>query len=169
MPDDPHPRRPHDHATAPPGDDNVTTTRSCPACGAAFVRVRRQRYCSPACRQTAYRARHHQPPPELDTITRPPRRRDSTIYACPDCEQRYHGQQWCHDCNRPCRRLGPGGPCPSCDHPLTGEDLLPPTPRPSDQLTRPPNRRHAGNDTAHGTTKVNDLTSGAFPISLTPI
>ena len=119
----------------PPRDDNVTTTLTatarCPSCDTPFVRIRRQRYCSPACRQTAYRARHQPPaPPQPTALTAATvRRRDTTVYACPDCEQRYHGLQWCHDCNRPCRRLGPGGPCPHCDEPVTIDELLPDTPR----------------------------------------
>jgi len=34
--------------------------------------------------------------------------------ACGSCDSRYLGEQWCHDCNRPCQRLGAGGTCPSC-------------------------------------------------------
>ena len=43
---------------------NDNTTRSagtCPVCGTAFTPIRRQRYCTPACRQAACRTRHPNP------------------------------------------------------------------------------------------------------------
>lgn len=40
-----------------PSRNEIETTKSCPVCGASFTRIRRQRYCSPACRQAAWRAR----------------------------------------------------------------------------------------------------------------
>jgi hypothetical protein len=43
--------------------------------------------------------------------------------TCPSCATRYHGEQWCHDCNQPCTRIGLGGPCPHCDEPVTLTDL----------------------------------------------
>jgi|ERR1019366_4033029 hypothetical protein len=52
------------------------------------------------------------------------RRRDVTIYACPTCETRYHGEQWCHDCNQPCTRVGLGGLCPRCAEPVAISDLI---------------------------------------------
>lgn len=52
------------------------------------------------------------------------RQRDVTIYACPDCDTRYFAQQWCSDCNRPCRRIGLGGPCPNCEEPVAVTDLF---------------------------------------------
>ena len=39
--------------------DGHTTTIPCPFCHSAFTPIRRQRYCTPACRQAAWRARHH--------------------------------------------------------------------------------------------------------------
>jgi hypothetical protein len=106
----------------PPQDDNETTTTRCPVCTTPFTPIRRQRYCTNACRQIAYRRRHHaatgdQTPP-------PPRRRETTIYECNECEQRYLGDQWCPDCNQPCRRIGPGGTCPHCDEPVATTDLI---------------------------------------------
>jgi hypothetical protein len=47
-----------------------------------------------------------------------------TIYACPTCETRYHGEQWCHDCNQPCTRVGLGGLCPHCAEPVAISDLI---------------------------------------------
>jgi len=52
------------------------------------------------------------------------RRLDATIYECPTCNTRYHGEQWCHDCNQPCTRVGLGGLCPHCDEPVAISDLI---------------------------------------------
>lgn len=106
-------------------NDNQTPAVTCPVCATAFTPVRRQRYCTPACRQAAWRARHPSPQP---AVTVPPatHRRTSTVYQCPTCETRYLGQQWCHDCNHPCTRLDHGGHCPHCDEPVTINDLLNP-------------------------------------------
>jgi hypothetical protein len=105
----------------PPSRDDNETTTTCPVCASTFTPVRRQQYCTNACRQIAYRRRHHALQP-VETLT-PARRRDSTVYACDECEQRYLGQQWCPDCNRPCRRIGTGGNCPHCDEPVALTDL----------------------------------------------
>ena len=105
----------------PRRDDGVTMT-ACPVCGTPFVPAGRQRFCGHACRQTAYRGR--QPTTVLAPIEPAIARRDVTIYECTECGQRYHAQQWCPDCNRPCRRLGTGGPCPSCGDPITVDDLI---------------------------------------------
>jgi hypothetical protein len=108
----------------PPRRNVIETTSACPNCAKAFIPIRRQRYCSPACRQAAWRARHaHQPPPP--PILVPPRttRRAITVYQCPECDNRQLGQQWCYDCNRPCARLDIGGLCPHCDEPVTISDI----------------------------------------------
>ncbi|MGH3514229.1 MAG: DUF2614 family zinc ribbon-containing protein [Pseudonocardiaceae bacterium] len=60
--------------------------------------------------------------PSRPSVSRP--RRDTTIYACPDCDTRTLGQQRCPDCNTFTRRLGPGGHCPHCDEPVTVNELL---------------------------------------------
>jgi hypothetical protein len=115
-----------------PSHDDITTTSTaheqlrCPVCWTAFQRVRRQRYCSDNCRKTAWARRR-----TATTSTPPPppppgRRRDVTVYSCPSCESRYHGQQWCPDCNQPCTRVGLGGRCPHCDEPVAITDLLDP-------------------------------------------
>lgn len=103
----------------------------CPVCGIRFTPIRRQAYCTPACRQAAWRARH---PATAPAVTLPPRtpRRDYTVYTCPDCDTRRLGQQWCPDCNRPALRVDLGGLCPHCDEPvaisdLTGQHPQPPT------------------------------------------
>ncbi|MGI8682348.1 MAG: hypothetical protein ACR2JO_09550 [Mycobacteriales bacterium] len=106
-------------------DDNETTTdprqRSCPVCAAPFIPIKRQLYDTNACRQIAYRRRTAtQPAPVVPTG----RRRASTVYLCTDCETRYLGEQWCAECNRPCRRVGLGGECAHCGDLLTVDELL---------------------------------------------
>ncbi len=111
--------------TSPSRDDRVTTPRSCPSCGQPIEHARgRQRFCSAACRQRAYRNR--QPHPDALVAVLPARAaRAAGIYQCPDCDTRYVGQQRCDDCNAFCHRLGTGGTCPSCDEPITIDELLP--------------------------------------------
>lgn len=113
---------------SPLRDDVETTsapTATCPVCSGAFRRVRRQRYCSAACRQAAWRARNNKPSDAAAPHLLPQhRRREATVYRCGECDQRYLGQQWCHDCNRPCTRDGLGGRCPCCDEPVTVQELL---------------------------------------------
>jgi hypothetical protein len=113
----------------PPRNDVETTSPNprscCPVCGTGFLRNRRQRYCSPACRQAAWRARHLTPAASVAALPIRRPRRDTTVYACAECEQRYLGQQWCPDCQRPCRRVDIGGRCPHCDEPVAVTDLLP--------------------------------------------
>jgi len=99
--------------------DACVTARRCPACGGNLPAGRARRFCSPACRQAAYRRRHQQPPPEVPL---PPRRSrlQGTVYECTECETRYLAE-WCPDCAVPCRRLGPGGACPCCQEVIIAE------------------------------------------------
>ena len=113
----------------PSRNDNETTSvrpaAACPVCGTAFSPVRRQRFCSSACRQAAWRTRHTATVLEERRPETPRRgRRQISVYACPDCEQRYLGVQWCEDCVRPCTLLGVGGLSPCCDEPITIDELL---------------------------------------------
>jgi hypothetical protein len=109
--------------TSPWRNDNETTS-ACPNCASRFTPIRRQRYCTPACRQAAWRARHRNPVPNPVNVI-PPRthRRDNTVYQCPECDNRSLGQQWCTDCNRPSVRIDYGGLCPNCDEPVTIQDI----------------------------------------------
>jgi hypothetical protein len=106
-------------------NDNPTPAATCPVCQTPFIPARRQRYCTPACRQAAWRTRHPSPAPEpsISVATRTTRR-DNTIYQCQQCDSRYLGRQWCQDCNKPCTRLAAGGLCPHCDEPVTITDLI---------------------------------------------
>ena len=96
-----------------------TATIACPVCAAGFEPEGRQRFCSTACRQQAWRRTRSAP-------VEPVVARADTVYTCPDCDARYLGEQRCDDCNTWCRRLGPGGLCPCCDEPIAITDLLTP-------------------------------------------
>ncbi|HXZ72985.1 MAG TPA: hypothetical protein VEH31_19220 [Streptosporangiaceae bacterium] len=109
---------------SPQRDDNETTTHrtiDCPICARPFTPVRRQAYCTPACKQVAWRRRIA---PGTPAAIPPRRDRSNVVYQCGECDTRYLAQQWCHDCARPCRRLGPGGECGHCGELLTAEELL---------------------------------------------
>ena len=67
---------------SPSRDDTATMT--CPICQHPFTPAGRQRYCTDACRKTAFRRRHHDPPGPITVPAARPRR-DHTIYECPDC------------------------------------------------------------------------------------
>jgi len=115
---------------SPVRDDTATT--GCPVCSQQFRRLGRQRFCSTGCRQSAWRRQRSAP-------AEPVAAKSDTVYECPECDARYLGDQRCPDCNTWARRIGPGGPCPSCDEPIAVADLLTP-----DQLARPnstPKRR----------------------------
>ena len=101
--------------------DGVTTT--CPVGTRPFVPVGRQRVCSAACRQAAYRRRQQA---QVPVVVLPPQRsrRDGTIYQCSTCETRYLGTQRCPECGVFCQRVGSGGLCPSCDEPVAVADLV---------------------------------------------
>ncbi len=80
----------------PPGDVSVTAP-GCPACGQPLPAGRSRPFCSPACRQAAYR-RRNQP-----LLAKCPCR--AAGYECTECETRYLAEQWCPDCSRPSRGL----------------------------------------------------------------
>jgi hypothetical protein len=132
-PTPPHPKRPPRSSPRPPTSSSqpmppprsdIATTSACPVCSTPFTPIRRQRYCTPACRQAAWRARHPDPTPQPAILVAPRTpRRDITVYQCSDCDTRYLGQQWCPDCNKPCVRVDLGGLCPECDEPVTITDI----------------------------------------------
>ncbi len=103
----------------PPRNEAVTP---CGQCGTAFTPVGRQAWCSPACRVAAWRRRHHTaaPSPPL-----PPKgqRRAMTVYACPTCDARALGEQYCHDCNTFMHGIGIGGTCPACSEHISFDEL----------------------------------------------
>ena len=100
---------------------NESETTRCDVCGTEFEPVGRQRFCDGACRQRAWR-RRHAVSSEPSLPTRAPRL--STVYVCTECDTRYLGEQRCPDCQRFCKRVGPGGLCPHCDEPVAVADLI---------------------------------------------
>lgn len=100
----------------------------CRLCAAPLPSAR-ARYCSEACKQRAYRLRRadavtpDRPPPAAG-LGRLAGRPAPIVYACPRCDERYLGERRCPDCNRFCRKLGPGGACPHCDEPILLAELL---------------------------------------------
>jgi hypothetical protein len=105
-----------------PGD-----AQGCRLCGTPLSTARAQ-YCSPGCKQRAYRLRHGNPAAQAPS----PRARDGqprprathTLYECPVCGEHYLDERRCPDCNLFCRALGPGGRCPHCDEPILAAELL---------------------------------------------
>ena len=106
-----------------PARDGYVTATNCLVCATPLNGRADQRYCTPACRQAAYRRSTSPPAPQPPPP--PPARssREHTVYQCGGCGQRLLGEQWCPDCQRPARRLGPGAECPSCGDPITITDL----------------------------------------------
>ncbi|MGH9155425.1 MAG: hypothetical protein ACRD1K_06210 [Acidimicrobiales bacterium] len=100
----------------------ASVTPRCGFCGAVLVGGRARLFCDGVCRQAAYR-RRHQPAPELVKlpVVRP---KESTVYECDGCGERFVGTQRCEGCNRFARRVGRGGHCPSCDEPVAIVELL---------------------------------------------
>ncbi len=92
----------------PPREGSVTAT-GCQVCATPLAGRADQRFCSPTCRQTAHRRRGGTPTALTPVLPAGASRRDRTIYECDDCGERLIGQQWCHDCQRSCRRLDFGG------------------------------------------------------------
>ncbi len=99
--------------------------RTCPICGTSPSSPRAT-FCSHRCQMIAFRRRlgHQQRSRELSpqSLARPSR--DHLVYACPECETRYLGEQRCCQCNLFCKRLGPGGYCPGCSDIITIDELL---------------------------------------------
>ena len=107
----------------PPGDASVTSP-GCAVCGQPLLPVGRSRcFCSAACRQAAYRRRQQTVDERVVPLPRRRSRLEGTLYQCPECETRYLAEQWCHDCSRPCQRLGARGICPCCEEMITIEEL----------------------------------------------
>jgi hypothetical protein len=103
---------------APYRNDGVTI--ACPRCERAFVPSGRRRFCSAACRQAVWRQRQSVPLPALPVVVAKP----GIVYECPSCGARLLGEQRCPECQVFCRRVGPGGPCPHCEEPVAGVDLI---------------------------------------------
>lgn len=106
----------------------ASSSSTCLVCGAALS-TRQQRYCTRACQQHAYRARH-QRPISLDQLRlraelqRQRRLLEHTVYECPTCETRAPGEQRCSESNTFTRRIGLGGYCPECDAVILLSELI---------------------------------------------
>jgi hypothetical protein len=98
-----------------------TQMMRCAICATEFQPIGRQRFCTPACRQKAWRRRHSIPLPSIPA--RAPRH--STVYQCGSCDNRYLGEQYCGDCGTFCQRVGVGGLCPTCEEPVAIIELIP--------------------------------------------
>lgn|SRR3954454_5944705 len=118
-------------ASSPDSSGPVCPMCQCPLPGP------RAHYCSPACRQRAFRLRHPSAPsappaPLTDVIARLRHQRvlaAHTVYECPQCNERQLGEQRCPECHLFCRAVGVGGTCPDCDAvillvDLVGEEVL---------------------------------------------
>ena len=106
----------------PSRHDSVTMT--CPGCGADFVPIRRQRWCSGACRSAGYRRRRNEGV-AIVQLRAPTPRRDHSVYACDACDTRSLRDQRCEDCGSFMRRVGFGGLCPCCEEPVAAIELVP--------------------------------------------
>jgi hypothetical protein len=111
---------------------NDGETIACALCGSRFQPVGRQRFCTSAHRQAAWRRRHPTPHPTIPAHAP----RQTIVYQCPECEGRYLGEQYCFDCARFCRRVGVGGLCPACEEPVALIDLLPEHFEPGQHVSR---------------------------------
>ena len=111
-----------DDRQLPSRHDGVTMT--CPVCEHAFSPRGRQRFCSDACRATAYRRRRREQHPTSLVVARSQARRPITVYECDTCGARALGEQRCIDCTTFMRKVGIGGSCPCCDEPVAVAELV---------------------------------------------
>ncbi len=108
---------------APWRDASVTAT--CAVCLGPLPPGRARSWCSPRCRQAAYRARHRRSATTLPLPVPATRSRTAgSVYECPGCGERLAGERRCADCNLFARRLGEGGCCPACSEIITITELL---------------------------------------------
>ena len=97
---------------------------ACPVCQNWFVPASaRHRYCSPACRKTAWERSHTQAPSGA-THAAPLPGEPGDVYACARCHRRRLGPGRCTDCDTWLTRVGLGGACPYCSRPVAVRDLI---------------------------------------------
>jgi hypothetical protein len=120
-------------STIPMRDDTRNDSQPplgvCPVCTDTLPIDGRGIYCTPKCRQRAYRLRHRQMNrPTLTDLAARLRREQQlsahTVYECPSCQERFLGERRCGDCNLWCSKVGLGGQCAGCDDILTVSDLI---------------------------------------------
>lgn len=110
-------------------NDRQLELRTCPICGRTFPIDGRGTYCTPKCRQRAYRLRQRQANrPTFIDLTQMLRREQrliaQTVYECTSCQERFLGVHRCGECNLMCRKVGVGGECPGCAELVTLSELL---------------------------------------------
>jgi hypothetical protein len=110
------------------GSAPAVPSGSCPVCGGTPPSAR-ARYCDDACRQRAFRLRHHRlANVELDSLRRDLQRRRTlvahTLYECSTCGERTLGEPRCPECGLFSHALGLAGTCPTCDEPILLAELL---------------------------------------------
>ena len=120
-------------ATQPMRDTsrNSSTPSGVPICALCTrpLASSRARYCTPACRQRAFRLRRAQLAAIDERHLRAELRRHRalvahTVYGCSVCGERMVGERRCPDDNIFCAALGLGGRCSSCDEPILLAELL---------------------------------------------
>jgi len=102
---------------------------TCPVDGTQFQPVGRGRFCTPRCRQQAFRFRSRQADTTTladvtDLLRRKHRLIGQTVYECSSCQERLLGERRCSSCNLWCRKVGIGGECTGCGEIITISELL---------------------------------------------
>jgi len=112
-----------------PSASATVASRVCPACGGTPPSTRSV-YCTPACKQLAYRLRRRTLHSTVDPafLRKELQRRRllvaHTVYECSRCGERFLGDHRCRDCNLYARSIGLGGSCPDCETVILLADLL---------------------------------------------
>ncbi len=114
------------------GDASISTLQPIRHCANAsctkLLDSARSIYCSPACKQRCYRARHATPRLANVDMHAPERVRTDrvahSVYECSSCGERFVDLRRCPDCNLFLANLGLGGACVHCDEPLLLTELL---------------------------------------------
>ena len=104
-----------------PSRDDPGTTR-CRSAGGATPRSGDSCTAAPPAARPRSAAATRTGPAVTVPAARP--RREITVYECPDCGDRYLGEQRCESCGTFARRVGIGGACPNCEGPVAISDLL---------------------------------------------
>jgi ribosomal protein L32 len=111
-----------------PSTSPSAAIRTCPVCGGTPPSSRSV-YCTPACKQLAYRLRH----PRLATVNTVIIRKQlqrqrllvaHTVWECPSCGEQSLGDRRCSECGLFGRSVGLGSNCPECDSVVLLADLL---------------------------------------------